>query len=91
MRPTRSAVRTSISSEPNAALIQEILGGDTLVRDLNWDACRAANSTLARVPRDRTKAYKNLNLAQAIARAEAEGRLGSPLSRSSNTSERSRS
>lgn len=60
----------------NVMLIQEILGEDRLVRDLDWDACRAAQSTLARVPRDRTKAFKGMTLAEAIARAEAEGKPG---------------
>ena len=60
----------------NAMLIQEILGEDTLVRDLNWDICRAATRTLARVPPNRTKTYKGLPLEQAIARAKAEGKPG---------------
>jgi integrase len=58
----------------NAMLIQEILGEDTLVRDLDWDACRAAQSTLARVPRDRTKAFKGMTLGEAIAHAEVQGK-----------------
>jgi integrase len=57
-------------------LIQEILGKDTLVRDLDWDTCRATTRTLAQVPPNRTKIYKGLTLAQAIARAKAEGKPG---------------
>jgi integrase len=62
----------------NAALIEEILGGDTLVRDVRYDACCAAVAVLAHVPPNRTKKYKGMPLTEAIKRAENEGQA--PLS-----------
>jgi len=57
----------------NAALIEEILGDNTLVRDVKYDACRNAVALLARVPPNRTKKYKGMPLKEAIERAENEG------------------
>ena len=62
----------------NAALIEEILGGDTLVRDVKYDACREAVTVLAHVPPNRTKKYKGMRLTEAIKQAENEGQA--PLS-----------
>ena len=60
----------------NLALVREILGDDTLVRDINWDACRRFLSLLAEVPSNRTKIYKGVSLQDAIARAKSDGRPG---------------
>ena len=57
----------------NAALIEEILGADTLVRDVKFDACCNAVALLARVPSNHTKKYKGMPLKEAIERAENEG------------------
>ena len=57
----------------NAALIEEILGSGTLVGDVGWDVCRKALSTLASVPPNRTKIYRDLPLSEAIERAKAAG------------------
>jgi integrase len=62
----------------NATLIEEILGGDTLVRDVKYDACREAVAVLAHVPPNRTKKYKGMPLTEAIKQAENEGQA--PLS-----------
>jgi integrase len=67
----------------NAVLIEEILGADTLVRDVKWNVCRNAVALLAQVPSNRTKKYKGMQLKEAIARAAAEGQpLLSPLTQS---------
>jgi integrase len=60
----------------NVALIREILGDTTLVRDLNWDACRRAVSMLAQVPKNRTKIYKAVSLEEAITLAKSQGNSG---------------
>jgi hypothetical protein len=60
----------------NLALVREILGDDTLVRDINWDACRSFLSVLAEVPSNRTKIYKGIPLQDAIARAKTDDRPG---------------
>jgi len=60
----------------NLALVREILGDGTLVRSINWDACRSFLSVLAKVPSNRTKIYKGISLQDAIARAKADGRPG---------------
>jgi hypothetical protein len=60
----------------NLALVREILGDDTLVRDINWDTCRSFLSVLAEVPSHRTKIYKDISLQDAIARAKTDGRPG---------------
>jgi hypothetical protein len=58
----------------NLALVREILGDDTLVRDINWDACRSFLRVLTDVPSNRTKIYKGISLQDAIARAKTDGR-----------------
>jgi integrase len=60
----------------NLALVREILGDDTLVRDINWDACRRFCSVLDKVPSNRTQIYRGAPLQDAIARAKADGRPG---------------
>ena len=68
------AEKTLDKQRANLALVREILGDETLVRDLNWDACRRFCSVLAQVPPNRTKIYPGLPLDEAISRAKQEGR-----------------
>ena len=74
----KRAQKTIDTKHASLALVREILGDDTLVRDINWDVCRRFCSTLAKVPTNRTKKYKGLPLEEAIARAQDDG--GSALS-----------
>ena len=60
----------------NVVLAREILADDTPVRDINWETCRRFCSVLAQVPRNRTKIYPGLLLADAIERAQGVGSLG---------------
>ena len=55
-------------------LLQEALGEDTPVQAIDYDRCMAFRSTLARIPSNRSKIYKNKPLNEAIALAESEGR-----------------
>lgn len=59
----------------NVALVREILGDATPVRNLNWDACRRFCSVLAQIPPNRTKIYPGIPLTEAISRAQLDGRL----------------
>ena len=68
------ARKTVDKQRANVALVREILGNETLVRDLNWDACRRFCSVLAQVPPNRTKIYRGQPLDQVIATAKQEGR-----------------
>lgn len=54
-------------------LIRELVGDGILVRDIDYDACLNLRALLARVPRDRTKRYRDCNLQDAIDRAIGEG------------------
>jgi hypothetical protein len=56
------------------ALIREIVGADTPVAAIDYDACLRVRSTLACVPVNRTKLYKGLPLDKAISRAAAAGK-----------------
>ena len=68
------AEKTLDKQRANVALAREILGDQTLVRDLNWDACRRFCTVLAQVPPNRTKIYPGQPLDEAIAQAKQEGR-----------------
>jgi integrase len=56
------------------ALIREIVGDATPVSQVDFDSCRQVRSIVAGVPTNRHKIYPSLSLADALARAEAEGR-----------------
>jgi integrase len=56
------------------ALVREIVGDDTPVDAVDYDACLRVRTILARLPANRTKLYGDLPLDQAIARAEKEGK-----------------
>jgi integrase len=58
------------------ALIREIVGDQTPVDTVDYDACLRVRTVLARLPANRTKLYGDLTIDQAIARAAKEG---SPL------------
>ncbi len=68
------AQKTLDKQQANVVLVREILGDETLVRDINWDACRSFCSVLAQVPPNRTKIYPGQPLNEAIERAKQEGR-----------------
>jgi integrase len=56
------------------ALVREIVGDQTPVDAVDYDACLRVRTVLARLPANRTKLYGNLAIDQAIARAEKEGK-----------------
>jgi hypothetical protein len=56
------------------ALIREIVGDETPVDVVDYDACLRVRTVLARLPANRTKLYGDLPLDQAIARAEKEAK-----------------
>jgi hypothetical protein len=58
----------------NVALIGEIVGKETPVHRIDYDACLHVRSMLARIPANRTKIYPNLSLEKAMERATAEKR-----------------
>jgi integrase len=68
------ARKTLDKQRSNLALVRKILGDETLVRDLNWDACRRFCSILAQLPPHLTKLYPGQPLNEVIARAKQEGR-----------------
>jgi integrase len=62
------------------ALVREIVGDDTPVDAVDYDACLHVRTILARLPANRTKLYGDLPLAQAIERAAKDGKpLLSPV------------
>ncbi|SDA28626.1 hypothetical protein SAMN02799622_04347 [Methylobacterium sp. UNC378MF] len=56
------------------ALMRQLIGEDTLVKDLDYDACQEVRRLLARVPTNFTKIYRGAPLREAIERADADGR-----------------
>jgi integrase len=56
------------------ALIREIVGDETFVDAVDYDACLRVRTVLARLPANRTKLYGDLPIDQAIARSEKEGK-----------------
>jgi hypothetical protein len=56
------------------ALIREIVGDQTQIDAIDYDACLRARTVLARLPANRTKLYPDLPIDQAIARAEKDGK-----------------
>jgi integrase len=56
------------------ALIREIVGDQTPVDAVDYDACQRVRTVLARLPANRTKLYSNLPIDQAIERAAKENR-----------------
>ena len=64
----------------NLALIREIIGDNTPVHTVDYDACLRVRSMLARIPANRTKIYNGVPLEQAIQRAAIENKpLLSPV------------
>jgi hypothetical protein len=56
------------------ALVREIVGDNTPVESVDYDACLRVRTVLARLPANRTKLYGDLPIDQAIARAKKEGK-----------------
>jgi integrase len=56
------------------ALVREIVGDETPVDGVDYDACLRVRTVLARLPANRTKLYGDLPIDQAIAQAEKEGK-----------------
>jgi hypothetical protein len=62
------------------ALVREIVGDATAVDAIDYDACLRVRTTLARLPANRTKLYRDLPIDQAIEQAATDGRpLLSPV------------
>jgi hypothetical protein len=71
----RNVARKTLDKQcANVALVRKILGDETLVGDLNWDACRRFCSILAQLPPNLTKHYPGQPLNEVIASAKREGR-----------------
>lgn len=51
-----------------------MIGDNTPLSRIDYDACRRVASLLARTPSNRTKLYPKLSLEQVIERAEADGK-----------------
>jgi integrase len=56
----------------NIALLVEVLGPGTSLRDVDYVQCRRVRSALAAIPANRTKLYPGLGLERAIQQAEAD-------------------
>jgi integrase len=64
----------------NLGLIREIVGDQTAISSIDYDACLRVRSVLARLPANRTKFYGGLPIDKAIERAAKEGKpLLSPV------------
>jgi integrase len=57
----------------NVALLREILGTHSSLRNIDYDACLRVRSVLARIPAHRSKLYGKLSLDNAIEQADADG------------------
>ena len=55
-------------------LVREIVGDETPVDGVDYDACLRVRTVLARLPANRSKLYGDLPIDQAIAQAEKEGK-----------------
>jgi integrase len=60
----------------NVALLTEIVGQSTSIRQVDYDGCLRVRSVLARLPANRSKLYDGLTIEQSIAAAEADGKAG---------------
>ena len=58
--------------ETHLKLIKEIIGEDTPVKSIDYDLCITFRNTLARVPANRTKLYKDKPLVEVITLAEID-------------------
>jgi integrase len=64
----------------NLALVREIVGDQTPIGSIDYDACLRVRSMLARLPSNRTKLYGDLPIDKAIERAAMEDKpLLSPV------------
>jgi hypothetical protein len=69
-----SGPRGWIGSAPPLSLVREIVGDETPVDAVDYDACLRTRTVLARLPANRTKLYGDLPIDQAIARAAKDGK-----------------
>jgi hypothetical protein len=60
----------------NVALLTEIVGEGTPIRQVDYDACLRVRSVLARLPANRSKLYDKLSIEQSIGAGEAAGKPG---------------
>jgi integrase len=58
----------------NIALLREVIGDATPIRDVDYDACLRVRSVLAGLPVKRTRNYGGLSVEEAIARAKADAK-----------------
>lgn len=58
----------------HVALLSELIGTQTILRDVNYDACMRVRSLLGRIPANRSKCYEKLSIEAAIAAADADGK-----------------
>jgi integrase len=58
----------------HVALLVEIIGPDTPLREVDYDQCRGVRGVLATIPAHRQKLYPQLELERAIAQGEADER-----------------
>lgn len=60
--------------EANVALLTDIIGGNTPISNVDYDACLRVRSMLARVPANRNKLYPGLSIDEAVAQRAADGK-----------------
>jgi integrase len=60
----------------NVALLTEIVGEGTPIRQVDYDACLHVRSALARLPANRSKLYGKLSIEKSVAAGEAAGKPG---------------
>jgi integrase len=58
----------------NVALLRDIIGNATPIREVDYDACLRVRSVLGRLPAKRNQHYKGLSVDEAVARGKEEGR-----------------
>jgi hypothetical protein len=58
----------------NIALLNEVIGANTFIRQIDYDACMRVRSVLSRLPAHRSKLYAGLSINDAIALRVAEQR-----------------
>ena len=56
------------------AVIREIVGDNTPIRDVNYDVCLGVRRVLAELPANKVKFYGAMPISEAVDRSKAEGR-----------------
>jgi integrase len=75
-RANRTNQKWVDKQKSNVALLTEIVGEGTPIRQVDYDACLRVRSVLARLPANRSKLYDGLSIEQSIAAGEAAGKPG---------------